>query len=117
LQTQTRVGGFLETDYNSVIINHPLSSIPAKMGTSRALPFSLLLLSILLLEGAMCVPSSRKGTGKATEEEGRAYLESLESRYSTECNTQMTARWAYITNVTTQSADASVRNVHGYIYY
>jgi hypothetical protein len=35
-------------------------------------------------------------------------LEALEPRYSTACNVQMTTRWAYITNVTDATAEASV---------
>jgi hypothetical protein len=44
---------------------------------------------------------------QGTEEEARLYLETLESRYSSACNDQITTRWAYITNVTDETADAS----------
>lgn len=42
------------------------------------------------------------------EDEAQKYVNELEGRYSTACNKQITVRWDYITNVTEETAQASV---------
>ena len=44
----------------------------------------------------------------ATEDEAKAYLESLENEYSHQCNIQTESRWKYATNITKENEDASV---------
>jgi hypothetical protein len=67
--------------------------------------FSLTILAILTASSG----------GELYDEAGAVeFLTELETNYSIACNTQITARWAYITNVTDETEQASVSQAYNF---
>ena len=85
------------------------TSTIANMETLKFLSFFILLACII--SSSFAGPLEGRESIKADPISEQAALELLEKYdvdYSRECNKEMVARWAYITNVTTENEQAAV---------